>query len=319
MFNSFKLKFYNCNITSFHPSIFTISSRSHITFWNCNLSETSIQSLNTLLANVRSRFTIGINGNLVLPVVVDNVKVRLSLEEVVNRLFTLSGSNNEIPRFENVTCNQHLTGWLNKIYKSSTTTIIKQLIPHILEMMIEMNRNQEFMEEACNIIYDATITCGDRMILSILYISLQFKMHVLTHNLNNINEIANFLVRGPFILSQLEKIARKKVQELQVRDAIEIFLAYPIKLRDRFNIPIEIKDMLYYQTSSIDSVDLDEAATIIDAELRNNSSIVDFLSTQPLWTKIISSINPDILDDIDTLQDNLIKETSKIISNMKFV
>jgi hypothetical protein len=186
-------------------------------------------------------------------------------------------------------------------------------------MLIEMDHNPEFMEEACNIIQDATTTCGDRMILSILYVSLQFKMHILANDLTKTNEIVDFMVRGPFIMTELEKIARNKIRTLLVVDPIEVFLAYPIKLRDRFNIPIETREMLYYSCSSIDSSDLNAAANIIEAKLRDKSLIANFLSTQPLWTKVIYSINPDIYDDLDTLQDKLIKETSKIISKIKFL
>jgi len=57
----------------------------------------------------------------------------------------------------------------------------------------------------------------------------------------------------------------------------------------------------------------------METKLRDKSLIANFLSTQPLWNKVIYSINPNIYDDLDTLQDNLIKETSKIISKMKFL
>jgi hypothetical protein len=186
-------------------------------------------------------------------------------------------------------------------------------------MLLEMDVNTEFMEESCNIIQGATATCGDRMILSILYVSLQFKMHILAHDLDNVEEIARFLVRGPFIMTELEKIARAKIRTLYVVDEIEVYLGYPIKLRDHFNIPIETREMLYYACSSLGPRDLDAAANTLQDKLNDKTLISNFLSTQPLWTKVIYSINPDIFDDIETLQDNILKETSQIISKIEFL
>ena len=138
----------------------------------------------------------------------------------------------ELIPLTNVSCEQHLAKWLARIHNDSTTGIIRQLLPHIREMLVEMDRNEEFMQESCNIIQDAMATCGDRMILSILYVSLQFKMHLLVNELSRVREIASFLVRGPFVMSELEKIARAKIQTLHVVDQLEVYLAYPIKLRD---------------------------------------------------------------------------------------
>ena len=312
------LKFINCNITSFHPSLFT-SYNLRLIFDNCNLSNASIRSLRANLPNIPQNLRPSIqirpeNINF------ENIVTEHTLPEIVDLIFQLNqrGNDKNKPKFENLTCNPYLSRWLSRIYRESSTTIIRQLTPHIIEMLIEMDHNQEFMEEACNIIQDATSTCGDRMILSILYVSLQFKMHILSNNLTQVNEIVNFMVRGPFIMSELEKIARNKIGTLNIVDPLEVFLAYPIKLRDRFNIPIETRDMLYYSCSSIETKDLNAASEIIETKLRDKSLIANFLSTQPLWTKVIHSKFPDIYDDLDTLQDNLIRETSKIISEITF-
>jgi hypothetical protein len=49
---------------------------------------------------------------------------------------------------------------------------------------------------------------------------------------------ADFLLRGQWMLEQLEQIAREKVKTLPFIDEIEVFLAYPIKLKERLNLPI---------------------------------------------------------------------------------
>ena len=304
--------FKDCNITSFHPSLFTTNLLS-VYFDNCSLSENSIRSILENLDSIpqerRPRiiytiYTLNPTGNELIP-----------LNEIVKLIFRIHDGITNAPTFKNITCKQPLTSWLNRIYNESSTTIVKQLIPHIIEMLHEMDRNSEFMEESCNIIEGATATCGDRMILSILYVSLQFKMHILANDLDKVEEIAGFLIRGPFIMSELEKIARAKINTLYVVDEIEVYLAYPIKLRDHFNIPIETKDMLYYACSSIGPSDLASARAAIETKLRDKELIAEFLATQPLWTKIIYARNPNIFEEVATLQDNLIKETKQIIAH----
>lgn len=316
------LYFSNCNITSFHPCLFT-SNKLNIDFSFCNLSPNSIRSLienmDTIPNDQRPRITYDM-GEL------REQQPRISVDKVVQYLFAMANQQSTTRKklklanfafLKGHECETYLSEWLNRLYNDSGTTIVKQLIPHLLEMLLEMSRNEEFMQEACNIMHDATATCGDRVILSILYISLQFKMHVLSDKLDNPREIASFLVRGPFIMTELEKVARSKIKTMRVVDELEVYLGYPIKLRDRLRIPIETKEMLYYSCSSLDDKDLNAAATAVEAKLRDKSHIAQFLSTQPLWTKVIYATNPDIFEDVETLQDNLITETSRILSTFE--
>ena len=273
---SLTITFRNCNITSFHPSLFT-SNWLRLNFEECALSQNSLDSLIRNIDNVpferrpRIQFDMAVHeqNNTVPP--------------IGQTLQLLFGS--ELIPLTNVSCEQHLAKWLARIHNDSTTGIIRQLLPHIREMLVEMDRNEEFMQESCNIIQDAMATCGDRMILSILYVSLQFKMHLLVNELSRVREIASFLVRGPFVMSELEKIARAKIQTLHVVDLLEVYLAYPIKLRDYFDIPIETREMLYYASSALTNKDLDDAKHEVNAKLQDRELLANFLSTQPLWTQ----------------------------------
>ena len=303
--------FNDCNITSFHPSLFT-SDKLYLDFYGCNLSENSIVSLRENINSVPFNQRPHINYNLALLRRPTTQHQDLPIAVVLEKLF-----DNNV-KLDNVTCDGPLTSWLNRVYKDSSTTIISQLLPHILDMLKEMDHNSEFMEEACNIIQDATATCGDRMILSVLYVSLQFKMHLLANSLDKTEDIVNFLIRGPFIMGELEKIAREKIKTMRVVDEIEVYLAYPIKLRDYYNIPIETREMLYYTCSSIDNKDLERAKQIVDKKLHNKDIIINFLSTQPLWTKVIYSIDSDIFDDLNTLHDNIVNKTRQILNNYNF-
>ena len=301
------ITFRNCNITSFHPSLFT-SNLLRLNFEECALSQNSIDSLIRNIDNVplerrpRIQFNMGVHAQ--------NHGTAPPIGHTLQLLF-----GSELIPLANVSCERRLAEWLARIHNDSTTGIIRQLLPHIREMLVEMDRNEEFMQESCNIIQDAMATCGDRMILSILYVSLQFKMHLLVNELGRMREIASFLIRGPFVMSELEKIARAKIDTLHVVDQLEVYLAYPIKLRDYFDIPIETREMLYYACSALTDKDLDDAKHAVNAKLRNRELLANFLSTQPLWTKVMYSVNPGIFEDVETLQDNLITETRRVLSD----
>ena len=315
--SSFRLTilFKNCNITSLHQSLFT-SNKINIKFERCPLSLTSIHSYLDIVNNDEIDYDGAvITFDIVDERVIQNNAGLLPLPQVLSNIYKSANmTGNDLSNITGDTCDS-INEWLNRIYTEiqNNVKIIKDLTPHILNMLEEMNTNEEFRDIACAIIYGATGTCGDRMILSILYVSLQFKIHQLAPQLDNIQNIYELLIRGPFVMSLLEKVARQKVSRLMVVDEIEVYLAYPIKLRDRFRIPIETSEMLYYMCSSVNTADLQRAQTLVEEKLKNKKEIINFLQTQTLWNKLLFEVNPDLFDDTDNLVDNSIKETIKII------
>jgi hypothetical protein len=53
------------------------------------------------------------------------------------------------------------------------------------------------------------------------------------------------------MIEQLEQIAREKVKTLRFVDEIEVYLAYPVKLKERLDLQIDVKDMLYFGCSGV--------------------------------------------------------------------
>jgi hypothetical protein len=139
----------------------------------------------------------------------------------------------------------------------------------------------------------ATSSCGDRIILSVLYLSVQYKMYTIKYDEDSIELIFETIMRGPFIMSILEEVARDKVKTLRFFDEIEVYLAYPIMLREKFKIPIATQGMLFYTISAINNDDLDYASKRVENMLRNTDAIEHFLFTQSLWTKMLYHLFPD--------------------------
>ncbi|WP_050421299.1 NEL-type E3 ubiquitin ligase domain-containing protein [Bradyrhizobium tropiciagri] len=116
------------------------------------------------------------------------------------------------------------------------------------------------------------------------------------------------LGRVMFRLDALEKIAREKVRSLSSGnnvegiDAIEVFLAYQNKLRERLGLQHVAPDMRFFEVSGVTDADVDSAETSVrDKEA---AEFADYLAVdwQP-WDDVVRHIVPK---DHATAHDELI-------------
>ncbi|MDA9537271.1 hypothetical protein ACM41_13910 [Bradyrhizobium sp. CCBAU 21362] len=116
------------------------------------------------------------------------------------------------------------------------------------------------------------------------------------------------LGRVMFRLDALEGIAREKALSLgslyntEDIDAIEVFLAYQAKLRERLGLQHIAPDMRFFEVSHVTDADVD----IAEVSVRNKEAaeFADYLATdwQP-WDDVVRRIAPE---DHATMQDQLI-------------
>ena len=94
-------------------------------------------------------------------------------------------------------------------------------------------------------------------------------------------EKEKILVHGVWTLSILEDLARQKVQYIRMSrymiDEIEVYLAYPIKLKKRLDIPLVLSDMLYYGMSHVSDADLEFAEEMVKSTINNAELREEFL------------------------------------------
>ena len=93
-------------------------------------------------------------------------------------------------------------------------------------------------------------------------------------------------------MGQLEDVARTKVSSLRFVDEIEVYLGYPVMLKERLHLPINIDDMLYARCSNITARDLDAAARFIKEQLRSEEVLSDFLVKQDKWIEALKVAYP---------------------------
>ncbi|MGY3034124.1 Leucine-rich repeat (LRR) protein [Bradyrhizobium sp. USDA 4354] len=116
------------------------------------------------------------------------------------------------------------------------------------------------------------------------------------------------LGRVMFRLDALERIAREKVHALGAGnnvedvDAIEVFLAYQNKLRERLGLQHVAPDMRFFEVSGVTDADVDSAETSV--RNREAAEFADYLAVdwQP-WDDVVRHIAPE---DHATAHDQLI-------------
>ena len=179
--------------------------------------------------------------------------------------------------------------WLSRLsaigdYKNKR----QELAQLIYNSIVKANAEDDFRDTFLGCIQGAAETCGDRMTLSVLYLGIQYEI-AKALKAHDLGKLAYLLGHGTWALSQLEEIAKNKVSSLRFVDEIEVYLAYPVMLKERLQLPIVIDTMLYFGCSSVTEQDLDFAAELVHASLSNLDSYCEQLAKSPQWEKALES------------------------------
>lgn len=182
-----------------------------------------------------------------------------------------------------------LKSWLSRLsymsdYKASPElrTWLASNVVHYLE---RAGTDEVFRQTFQTTIDGAAATCGDRVALSIIHVGIAYRLAMIDKS--DLQGLAELLVRGTWAVDLLEKIARKKVNQLKFFDEIEVYLAYLVKLKETLQLLIDINDMLYFSCSHVIEEDLSHAALEVLNQLANRAYL-DFLVDQPEWKKALA-------------------------------
>ena len=238
-----------------------------------------------------------------------------SMEELLTELFELAGKpKKEFPKLMANTRCSCLHTWLDRLNHTADFKAKgerqKNLAIKILRYLEMAEEDSNFQGEFFNIIEDAAETCGDRMSLSILYVGLAHKLLILDKT--NLKDLADFLIKGVWTIELLGKMAKDKVAKLPfVEEEIEVYLGYPVKLKDVLGIPIDVEDMLYFQCSNLTQEDLDKAEAAVKEEQYDDEKKCSFLISQPKW---IEALRGKYLTQMKQIDSDIEAETDKLVS-----
>lgn len=240
-----------------------------------------------------------------------------SIEQSLRKLYRISGRNyHELPELNRI---PNLRSWLHKLTWVSDFRDGSQqaFVTKIIEYLERANEDNEFREVLEATILDATETCGDRVALSVLNLGVAHKLSTL--DLANMHELYHLLTRGVLALDLLQDIARQKIPTLRMFDEIEVYLGYPVKLKEALNLPIDIESMLYFECSALSLQDLEDAKNSVSRSLSNEDMQIAFLKTQPKWIDALNMNYSEEMQKIaeapDIAEEGLINLTRKIIQS----
>jgi hypothetical protein len=205
---------------------------------------------------------------------------------------TFQKAEQDVEQFPNLApYEEHLRGWLNRLSwtceggaRNSTRS------PSFYKMIVQnlrfANENAEFREHFATIIEGASTTCGDRVALSILHMGV-------VRNSIQASDLASTLksIKDSWIIELLEHCAREKVKTLRFVDEIEVYLGYPIKLKERLRLSIDLSDMLYFACSGITEADLEAAHAYVTSSMTPDT-LVDRLTKDDRWKKALQREKP---------------------------
>jgi hypothetical protein len=214
----------------------------------------------------------------------------LTFEVILAQTFQKAEQN--VEQFPNLApYEEHLRGWLNRLSwtcegGARATTERPLFYKMILQNLRFANENAEFRGHFATIIKGAAKTCGDRVALSILHMGI-VRNSIEAHDLPSTVKS----IKDSWIIELLERCAREKVETLRLVDEIEVYLGYPIKLKERLRLSIDLSDMLYFACSGITEADLEAAHAYVTSSMTPDT-LVDRLTKDDRWKKALQREKP---------------------------
>ncbi len=224
------------------------------------------------------------------------------LPTLIKELFSvLEKESKSFPELEKLatTDKDSLQAWLSRLFytlgSQDTKGLLKELVRKIVDYLQEANDNPTFRETFLKIIEEASSSCGDRVILSVLDLGIALRLRQIT----DIAELKRFLIGTIWPLEMLAQRARTKIRSLYPAlnpedvEEIEIYLGYRIKLQERLNLGIAAHEMLYYPCSRLTDEDLNLAADYVENQQKNQDAVRTFLSSREDWKNALETQYPD--------------------------
>jgi hypothetical protein len=268
----------NRDLTSLPTSITNLSSFCGVEIEGCGISETVRERLQET-ANAEGYQ--GPRFHFSMAHLNPQESDTRTIEELLTNLYTLA--KQEQPSLENLPKEEkNLKIWLSRLSYMADYNIggerQESLAKSVVGYLEQANEDSDFRGTFLSVISGAADTCGDRMALSVVDLSIAHQIQ--TNDLSNMKSLAHLLSRGVWAMKTLEGIAREKVISLPFVDEVEVYLGYPTMLKDRLELPINIGEMLYFHCSGITQNDLNIAEEIVKDQLSADEEKISILLVQ---------------------------------------
>ena len=195
----------------------------------------------------------------------------------------------------------HLAIWLRRLQDTAdgggaSTERSKSFYNTMIENLRLAEENPEFRAIFEATIAEASATCGDRVALSVLHLGIQRRL--IQVDKTDLHAVAK-LLKGIHAMTLLEEIARAKIPTLPFVDEIEVYLGYPIQLRESLHLPLDTESMLFFRCSSLKDQDLQTAEAFVLSFLNNQDAVADFLISRDEWITALRAKHPREFQSIE--------------------
>ena len=228
-----------------------------------------------------------------------------SLEEVV--VVTFKNASLDVVDLSNLSALTEsnkltLINWLRRMSDTADANSAgKEAFYRIIVNYLKLaDENPQFREFFLHILQGSTTTCGDRVSLSILHIGIAAKE--ITCDKSDLKAYEK-LLKGIISIDILEDVARNKVPTLRFVDEIEVYLGYPVRLKEALNLPIDIQEMRFFGCSGITQQDLIDAEAFVRATIDNQEAFLAKLVQRDGWKEALRAKYPDQFRLIQNLRD----------------
>ena len=286
-----RLLLRHSQITSLPNSVLSLSSNCYVCIGNTQLSD---NIMNDLREATQAH---GYNGprfffNMVR---YNPNETFLPTQQVIENLY--AEVHREQPELDNISMDsQALNQTLNRLcwmaqYKAGGKRK-QQLVNQILDYLEKANKvdsDPEFKKIFDLNIEQSSTDCGDRIAFFIIKLDMAYRRAGFDLQTVDMRELAAFL-KGEKSLNLLETVAREKVKKLFFVDPIEVYLGYPIMLKEKLKLPISQDQMLHFDISDITEKDLEDAEEFVRAQVDGN---VSYLVDQDVWKQALEAQYPE--------------------------
>lgn len=236
-----------------------------------------------------------------------------SIEGLLQDLSNITGRTLTLPNVASSPKQENkLQMWLSRLcdiadYKSGGDKKTG-LANNVQDYLQKANDDPKFRDTFYAVIHDATETCGDRVALSLMHLGIAHD--IATVDVKDMKKLADLLIKGVFVLRLLEDVARAKVASLKFVDEIEVFLGYPIMLKERLQLPINAEQMLYAACSNITARNLDVAEGFVREQLGNEEIVSKFLVSQDKWKEALLINYPEEVRKLEAQKTHALENAS---------
>ena len=307
-----ELNLFGNQLTSLPPEIGQLNQLTGL-----NLGHNQLTSLPENILSLPARLTIDLSRNPLSQRVLNNLREMInapnyhgprihfsiheernsddrSLEELLQELSTAAGTG-PITLTHLAEHAENVRIWLLRLSAIGDYSNKRQeLALLIYNAIAKADTEDGFRDSFLSCIQEAASTCGDRMALSLLYLGIHYKI-AQALAVRDLGQLAYLLGHGSWALDQLGEIAKAKARSLRFVDEVEVYLAYPVMLKNKLKLPIDIDTMLYFGCSSVTEEDLSTAAEVVKSFLSNLDSYCEYLAKDATWQKALESDSRYIL------------------------